>query len=286
MSDPGTNEPKLKGTWMMVRAFLAAEALKLRRSRMAKTALIGMCVTPPSLIGIVWGMETSFQVFPQVLQAISASLWLLTGLTALLLTADLVANEFERGTARVVLGRGTPRWLFVVGKGVVLLAATAVNALATWFCGGLAAILSHLAHAGTEGLGEGIVALFTSGLPAVGVVVLAGAAYISLTTVIGLLTRSPAFTMLGGLGLFIGDFLLGEFSFVPAWQEVELGAFSILSNTNALLNQLPEAQGITWMLQEGPAVSPSTALFVLACYIIGGMVVACALFQRQDVLNK
>ena len=271
-----------KQVWGTLRAFVVAEAFKLRRSRAAKVALIAMSITPAATIAIVWGMETSFKLFPQVIRAVGASLWLLTGLTTMVLTANSVGSEYELGTLRAALGRGTPRGLFIVGKAVVLLGATLLNALAAWLSGSVAAILSHLSHAGTEGLAEGVRALLTSGLAAVGMVLLAAAAYIGLVMVIGVLVRSVAFATFGALGLFAGDFILGESAIVPGLSEVEIGAFSILSDTNLLLNQLPVALGIDWTLSGHRGTQVSSAVFALACYAIGGIVLACFLFRRQD----
>jgi ABC-type transport system involved in multi-copper enzyme maturation permease subunit len=267
-------------------AFVVAEAFKMRRSRAAKAALIAMAITPVVTIAIVWGMETSFKVFPQVIRAVGASLWLLTGLTTMVLTASSLGNEYEQGTLRVALGRGTPRWLFIVGKAVVLLGATLLNALAAWLSGSVAAILSHLSHAGTEGLAEGIHAVLTSGLAAVGMVLLAAGAYTGLVMALAVLFRSVAFATFGALGLFAADFVLGEAAIVPGLAEVDIGAFSILSDTNLLLNQLPVALGVDWTLSGHRGTQVGSAAFALACYAIGGIVLACLMFRRQDQIAR
>ena len=268
-----------------LRSFLAAELLKLRHWRIAKVSLAAICFTPPLLIGVMGSLKADVSVFPEVLQMIGASLWVLIGVATLMLTADWVGNEFEWGTARMVLGRGVPRGVFVVGKGMVLLGVVVVNALAGWFCSGVAAVTSHVMLAGTPGLGEGVGALLTSGLAGVGILVLEGAAYIGIGLFIGVLTRSPALTSLGGLGFLMGDFLLGEFALIP---EVEggLGAFSILSNTSSLLASLPVTMISVWAASDVAGPKPGIAIFALACYAIVGMVSSCCLFQRLDFTGR
>jgi hypothetical protein len=273
-------------TPQLLRAFFAAELFKLRRSWLAKTAFGAMCATPVASIGIVWALGSDASYFPNAVPVIGAGFWLLAGLTALLLTAGTVGSEFELGTGYAAVGRGTPRWLFVVGKAIVLLGAAAVNTLAGWLCGGLVATVSHLTQVGTEGLGEGLGIMLTSGLAGVGVAVLSAASYVGLVLIVAIVTRSSAFAMFGGLGLFMADFMMGEFAPVQGLQDRGLGALSIMSNTNLLLNRLTFAMGADWSMTAGTEVRSGTALFALASYAIGGTVLACILFQQQDLRGK
>ena len=270
----------------LVRTFLAAELFKLHRSRLARVVFGTMCVAPVIPIGTVWAFGSTASVFPEVVHIVGASFWLLAGLTSLLLIAGSLGNEYELGTTYAAVGRGTPRWLFVAGKAIVVLGAATINSLVAWLCSGLMAVVSHLVQVGTAGLGDGIRTLLTSGLLAVGIAVLSAASYIGLVTAIGVLARSTAFTMFGGLGLFMIDFFVGEFTPVPGLQDSSLGVFSILSNTNLLLNRLSTAMGATWSATGGTGTSPGTAVLVMACYAIGGIVLACALFQRQDLRGR
>jgi ABC-type transport system involved in multi-copper enzyme maturation permease subunit len=267
----------------LLRAFFSVELFKLRRSWLAKASLGAMCLAPLVSIAIVWALGSDASYLPGVLRVIGAAFWLLAGLTALLLTAGTVGSEFELGTAYAAVGRGTPRWLLVTGKAVVLLGAAGVNTLAGWLCGGLMATVSHLVQVGTAGLGEGLVHLLTSGLLAVGVAVLSAASYIGVVMVVAILTRSSSFAMFGGIGLFMVDFMLGEFTPFQALQEKGLGAFSIMSNTNLLMNRLHFAMGADWSATARTDVGPGSAVVSLAGYAIGGIVLACVLFQRQDL---
>jgi ABC-type transport system involved in multi-copper enzyme maturation permease subunit len=267
-------------------AYLAAEIFKMRHSNLAKVALGTMGATPLIAIGIVWSLGSSASVFPEVMPVIGASFWLLAGLTSLLLTAGSIGDEFELGTVQVVVGRGTPRWLFVLGKASVLLGAAAINVLVGWFCGGLMAVVSHLIQVGMQGLGEGLRILLTSGLAAVGIAVLSAASYIGLTMVVGVLTRTTAFTMFGGMAFFVVDFLLGGFTPIPGWKEKGLGAFSVIGNTNLLLNRLSYAMGADWSATVHPDIGSGTAISVLACYAIGGAILSSVLFRRQDLRGK
>jgi len=117
----------------------------------------------------------------------------------------------------------------------------------------------------------------------VGVAVLSAASYIGVVMVVAILTRSSSFAMFGGIGLFMVDFMLGEFTPVQALQEKGLGAFSIMSNTNLLMNRLHFAMGADWSATAGTEVGPGIAVLSLASYAIGGIVLACVLFQRQDL---
>jgi ABC-type transport system involved in multi-copper enzyme maturation permease subunit len=273
-------------TLQLLRAFFAAELFKLRRSRLAKAALAAMCVAPVVSIGIVWALGSDASYYPNVLPVIGTGFWLLSGLTALLLTAGTVGSEFEMGTGYAAVGRGTPRWLFVMGKAIVLLGAAAANTLAGWLCGGLVATVSHLIQVGTDGLGGGLRLMLTSGLVGVGVAVLSAASYVGLVLVVAILTRSSAFSMFGGLGLFMVDFVMGEFSPAGEMGEKGLGAFSVMSNTNLLLNRTTFSMGADWSATTGAEVGASTAALVLICYAIGGVALACVLFQRQDLRGR
>lgn len=285
MNDVQTGGSQRKQTWSVLRPFVVAELFKLRHSRTARGAFAAVCITPLVLIGVLRSLRADVATFPQVLQVIGASSWVLVGLTTLLLTADWIGSEFEQGTARTVLGRGTPRWVFVVGKGVILLGMGAVNAFAAWLCGGIAALVSHMTLAGAAGLGDGVVALLTSGLAGVGVLVLEAAAYVGIGLFIGVFTRSPAFTTLGGLGLFVGDFLLGEFALIPG-VEGGLGAWSILGNVGILLASLPVTMMSVWATSDRAGAEPKTAVFALVCYAIVGMMSACYLFRRRDFASR
>lgn len=272
--------------WRAARAFLVAETFKLRRSWLAVTAFLTMCGAPLVAIGIVAALGSQAAVFPTVAAVIGMLLWLLSGMTSLLLAAGSVGSEYQLGTVNVAVGRGTPRLLFMAGKAAVLLGAAVVNATAVWFVGGIAAVASHLINAGTDGLGDGLRLLLTSGLLAVGIAVLASAAYTGLVMAIGVVVRSSSYAMFGGLGLFMVDLFLGELTPVPDWQDGGWGTFSILGNVNLLLNQLPDALGADWTASADRFSSAWGAVCVLACYAVGGAVAACVLFQRQDLRGK
>ena len=120
------------------------------------------------------------------------SFWLLSGLAGMLLTAGTVGSDFELGTANVCVSRGLPRWQFLAGKALVLSVVLLAATLAGWACGSMGAVVSHLAHVGSVGLGKGIRVLLTSGLLAVGISALTAVAYVGLVMVVGVLTRSSA----------------------------------------------------------------------------------------------
>lgn len=260
-----------------LRAFILAEWFKLSQSRTARATLIAMAVTPITAVWGIWAAGGNSVILPRALQIVGASLLLLTGLNALLLTATLIGSEFEQGTARVTMGRGVSRAMFILGKGAALLIMMLINTLAGWFFGSIAAIISHLAQIGTTTLTFGILTLLTSGLDALPIVLLSAAAYISLGLVAGVITRSTSFAMLGGLGVFVIDFYFQAI--------VDKGsAFSILGNTAVLLNNLtfPMFSPEFNILQEG-VMKPGTAVLILITYTLIGTSLAILLLERQDL---
>ncbi|MBN1580251.1 MAG: ABC transporter permease [Anaerolineae bacterium] len=270
-------------TLRLLEQFIAVEWLKLRRSRTFKAILITMAATPAvALLALSW-LEGNPIVFLRALEAIGAFLVVLGTFSALLLTATVLGSEFEQGTVQVIVERGIPRWMFIAGKGSALIVAAALSALAGWFCSGIAAVISHVSQAGTRILLLGILGLFTSGLDTILIVVLMVAAYVSLTMIVGVLTRSTAFTMFGGLGLFMADLLVnGDLGF-----EFNLGqfsTFSIFHNAVALLNKLQFTMAPLSLIAGGKfETQPAAAAAILLAYALGGFAVAIFVFQRQDL---
>ena len=265
-----------------LRQYVEAELLKLRHSRTTRMLWVTMAITPPIIIGLLWWLRGEYSVFPGALRTVGTCLLMLIGLGASLSTGDAIGSEFEQDTAQVAIGRGVPRWAFIAGKGIALLAAALVYALTVWLCGSLASLVSHVSQAGTAGLTMGILALLTAGLDAVGTVVLAAAATIGLVMVIGVLTRSSALATFGGLGLYVGDFYLAgglglEFE-IP-----HFNTFSIFHNTSNLLGRLSFSMAPTLPLSAGSSTEPGAAILALVCYAMGGTALAFLLFLRQDL---
>ncbi len=262
-----------------LRAFITAEWFKLRQSRAARATLIAMAVTPITAVWGIWAAGGNSVILPRALQIVGASLLLLTGLSAFLLTAIAIGSEFEQGTVRVTMGRGVSRAMFVLGKGAALLLMMLINALAGWFFGSIAATISHLVQNGTFGLTFGILTLLTSGLDAIPIVLLSAAAYIGLGLAVSIVTRSTSLAMLGGLGVFMADFYLQAIANTGS-------AFSILGNTAVLLNSLtfPMFSPEFNILEEG-AVSVGTAVLTLITYALVGAGLAIFALHQQDLEN-
>ena len=276
---------KLAETWHLLQHLMATEQLKLRYLYLFKAILVAMAVTPAVALLSIMLLRDSSIVFPQVLEWIGAFLLVLGSFSAPLLTATMLGSEFEQGTAQVIVARGIPRWMLIVGKGGILIAAIALGALAGWFSGSIAAVVGHISQAGTRILLFGILALCTSGLDAVAVVVLAAFAYAGITMAIAVLTRSTAFTTFGGLGLVMGDLLVNG-NLGVGFELGQWSTFSIFHNTVALLSKLQFTMAPTSLLASGKFSTPSaTAVIVLLCYALGGLAAAILLFQRQDINN-
>jgi ABC-type transport system involved in multi-copper enzyme maturation permease subunit len=266
---------------LFLRAFVAAELFKLRRSRLAKMTIVATMVISPAITGVVWLLlgDESMSTFPRVLELIYVPLWLLVELSGLLLTVEVMGSEFDGGTVRTIVGRGAPRWLFISGKAIALFIAVAVNASVGAFSGGVFAAISHLSQMGTEGLVNGLGEFLTSFLPAVGIVSLVGLAYIGILLLLVVLARSSAPAMLVGLVILGGDFVIqaiGVEGFDP-------GAYSINGNTFVLFSRIIESSLSTAV--EGSA-GPGRAFFTLALYAGVGVIAAYYVFKQQDLADK
>lgn len=273
-------------SWCLLRSFVAAELFKLRRSRVAKAMVVATAVASPILIGVTWLLlgDEGMTTLPRVLELIYLPLWLLAGLIGLLLAVEAMGSEFDQGTVRTVMGRGTPRWLFVGGKAVALLIAVAVNAVVGTLSGGVLAAVSHLSQVGAMGLAEGLGRLVLSCLPVVGIVALSGLAYAGILLSLVVLVRSSALAMLGGLLIFGGDFTMA--STMPLGiKKLDLSGYSIFRSTFVLLSQIVKNMSDLGIVSEGPD-DPWRAFLTLALYAVAGVVLACYVFRQQDLAGK
>jgi len=269
-------------SWLLLRPFVAAELFKLRRSRVGKATLIVTAVASPLITGLVWLVgDEKASTFPRVLELIYLPSWLLAGLIGLLLAVEVMGGEFAQGTVRTVMGRGTPRWLFVDGKAVALLIAVSVNAIVCTLSGGVFATVSHLSQLGTAGLAEGWREFARFCLPAVGIVTLSGLAYVGILLLVVMLVRSPALAMLAGLLFFGSDFIvsaIGVEGFDP-------GAFSIICSTSVLFSRTIKNVR-TFNLPKIEGLDAGHAFLTLLLYAVAGMVLAYCIFEQQDLAGK
>jgi ABC-type transport system involved in multi-copper enzyme maturation permease subunit len=260
--------------------FVKAELFRLWRSRLSRAALVAPALGCPVVIAVLWLLgDDRYCVFPQVTQLIYLPSWLIVGLVAVLLVVDAVGREFEQGTARTVVGRGTPRWLFVSGKVLALLVAVVIGASAATISGAACAGVSHLLQSGTAGLADGLGAFLRSWPLGLGAVVLEAMAYVGIMVLGTVLVRSPTLSTLAGLLLFGGDFLVSALGL----GEPGLRAWSIMGNAGTLLaaSALANSPGLIAPPVGGHHLGE--ALLALTLYAIIGMGVACYLFRRQDL---
>ncbi len=265
-------------------AFFAVERLKLRQSWACKAMWIVTAVTPVVALVTLAQFDGEAVAFPRALELIGAFLLILTTMNVLLLTTTVIGGEFEHETVRVVIQRGIPRWLFVLGKMGTLSYAALIYALTGWACGSVAALISQAIRFGPQGgLWLWLLVLCTSGLDAAAIAVLAAAAYAGLALVGGMIVRSSAWTLFIGLGLFLGDLLVnGNLGFA-----VSLGPYkaaSVFSNAVFLLNGLQFSMAPLMLIHQGDvSVRPQTALIVLIGYALGSTAIAIGLFGWQDL---
>jgi ABC-type transport system involved in multi-copper enzyme maturation permease subunit len=275
----------VKTSWRLLRSFVGAELFKLRHSRLAKAVVVTMGLGSPVATTFVWllGDET-MSTFPRVLELIYLPLWLLVEMIGLLLAVEVMGSEFEQGTVRTVVGRGTPRWLFVGGKAIALLVAVSVYAVVGVLSGGFFATISHLSQLGTRGLVEGWREFFVSCLPAAGIATLAGSAYVGILLLLVVLTRSSALAMLGGLLIFGGDFIV--VSGVPLGiEKFDPAGYSIFRCASALFYRAVEGVWGMGIISEG-SQTPGRAFLTLALYAVAGVVLTYCVFKRQDLAGK
>ncbi len=278
-------QDSFKEAWLLLRSFVVAELFKLQRSRVAKAMAIATAIVSPLIIGVIWLLlgDEGTSTFPRVLELIYLPLWLLPGLIGLMLTVEVLGNEFEQDTVRTVVGRGTPRGLFVGGKVAALLIAMTVNCILCTLPGSVLATISHLSQLGTNGLGEGLGELFISWLPAAGIAILVGSVYVGILSSLIVLTRSSALAMLGGLFIFGSDFIitnLGTEGFDP-------GAYSILRNTFVLFSKaIQDIEAWVITLKGFDDFGPWRAFFTLALYAVAGVALAYCVFRQQDLTGK
>jgi len=269
-------------SWLLIRPFVSAELFKLRRSRVGKATLVVTAVASPLITGLVWliGGEKE-STFPRVLELIYLPSWLLAGLIGLLLAVEVMGGEFAQGTVRTVMGRGTPRWLFVGGKAVALLVAVTVNAIVCTLSGGVFATVSHLGQLGTAGLAEGWREFARFCLPALGIIILSALAYVGILLLVVVLVRSSALAMLAGLLIFGGDFIIEALGM----EGLDPGAYSIYRSTSVLFSQVVKGMESLGMTVEGLG-DPGRAFLTLAFYAVAGVVLAYYVFKRQDLAGK
>jgi len=279
-----TRRPGFAWHWPLLRAFLQCERLKLHRSRVFKIMLVATAITPAVTLLILSQIDGQAVAFPRALELIGAFLLILTTMNALLLVTTVLGDEFEHNTIRTAIGRGIPRWVFMVGKEITLIYAALIYALVGWTCSGGVALISQAVRLGSQGgLWVWLLVLCTSGLDAAAVAVLAAAAYTGLALAGGMIVRSPAFTLFIGLGLFLGDLLItGNLGFA-----VNLGAYkiaSIFNNAILILNGLQISMAPLALIQHGDATTqPLTALIVLIGYAFGGTAIAFGLLWWRDL---
>lgn len=265
------------------RAFVAAELFKLRRSRLAKAMIIAMAVASPLMTGVVWLLlgDERMSTFPGVQELIYLPLVLLAGVIGLLLAVEVEGGEFDHGTARAVVGRGAPRWLFVGGKAAALLVAVSVYAVVGVLSGGFFAAISHVSQLGASGLAEGLRGFFATCLPAVGIAALVGSVYVGILLLLVALMRSSAPAMLVGLVILGGDFVIDA----TGMAGFDAGAYSIYGNTSVLLAQVIESSLSAATMVRG-STTPGRALLTLAFYAAAGATLAYCVFRRQDLGGK
>jgi ABC-type transport system involved in multi-copper enzyme maturation permease subunit len=260
--------------------FVKAELFRLWRSRVSRAALVTPALGCPVAIAVLWLLgDDRYRTFPQVTELIYLPSWLIVGLVAVLLVVDAVGREFEQGTARTVVGRGTPRWLFVSGKALALLVAVAIGASAATICGAACAGLSHLLQAGTAGLADGLGEFLRSWPLGLGVLALEAMAYAGVMVLGTVLVRSSTLSTLAGLLLFGGDFSVSALGL----GEPGLKTWSIMGNAGALLTASALANSPGLLAPPVGVHHLEEALLALTLYAIAGVGGACYLFRRQDL---
>ena len=210
--------------------------------------------------------------FPGALGAVMSDIQIFGGLLIIVLAVNTVTGEFRNGTIAQIIGRGTTRRRFVLGK----IGAVSVMALA-WIA--VAAVFGFLlvSYYGSE------VAPMTSGgvtggiLPVIAFTWLVLMLYALLGVFLGFVLRSGTMAVAAGILIFMFDWVFISFG-IPG-SGVALDAvrnyapnFNVISVMNAISPSETEFTG-GYLMQWGSAAfdkynEPGMAFGVLSAYII------------------
>lgn len=266
------------------------EILKYWRKPVARFAAILLLACPIAGDILLASISSRDAVFPRITYYLFASdMLMFIALMPVVISVIALGNDYDLGTVRSILSLGVPRHRFILAKIITTVSAVLINS-ATYVIGGLGAgLVSHTMLSDTpffEAAGHDIFWRALGVTLVIAVVGYVSAGAVMLALVLG---RTSWAGMLGGLGYFLGDFMLGGIGVANVrWLEgVHRYTFSyyalslldriFVSDPNLTL---PRAWG-----EQGPAhpIWALTALLLLGSTLV---LVAILIFRRQDVLAK
>lgn len=199
-----------------------------------------------------------------------------------ILSASTLGAEYSLGTLRPILLRGVGRQTFLGGKWLALAAST-TGAL---FVATAAAAASGVLISGMAGPPTAATEITGSwGEVAISFVRVWATllAFLTIVSVLTLLTRSTAAGMALGLGLYLFEGLFVRLMTLAfSWFE-QVGDYLPIRNINALArstyNLAPASMG-------GNAIGTAQAGIVVAVYVLVAAVIAVVVFRRRDVVGS
>lgn len=225
--------------------------------------------------------------FPGALGAVMSDIQIFGGLLIIVLAVNTVAGEFRNGTIAQIIGRGTTRRRFVLGK----TGALAVTAL-VWIA--VAAVFGFLLASYYESqmelvTGSGIA---NGMLPVIAFTWLVLMLYALFGVFLGFVLRSGTMAVAAGILIFMFDWLFITFG-IPG-SGVALDAvrnyaptFNVISVMHSIS---PGEAGFTggYLMQWGSAAfdkynEPGMALGILSAYIIFFIGVSLYVMSRRDL---
>jgi ABC-2 type transport system permease protein len=199
-----------------------------------------------------------------------------------ILSASALGAEYSLGTLRPILLRGVGRQTLLGGKLLVLaVSTTGALFLATAAAAASGVLISAMAEPPT------VATAITSSWGEVAIsfvrVWATLLAFLTLASVLTLLTRSTAAGMALSLGLYLFEGLFVRLMTLAfSWFE-QVGDYLPMRNINALArstyNLAPGGTG-------GSAVSIAHASIVVAVYVLVAAVIAVVVFRRRDVVGS
>ncbi len=244
---------------------LQIELFKLRRLVVTRAVVLSIILGPAVMVGVLRLATAEVRtIVEDPGDIVLVSVVLLAGVGAVVMAAATFGREYDLGTGRGLLMRGSPRTGMVAAKTAAMLAVAGCTGVVA---SGLGAIAMR-AVGWQPSLSEAVWLLAeTSGL-----VVLVGLSYTGAAALGAIVGQSTTAGMLAGLTFFLGDFLLGTVR-----TRLPLSDWMPVSN-------LFTVAGIFESAIAGPQTHSPGDSFLRLLMVGAGLVFAAALlFRRQDV---
>jgi ABC-type transport system involved in multi-copper enzyme maturation permease subunit len=244
---------------------LRIELFKLGRLVVARAVVLSIILGPLVMVAMLRLATNDVRtIVEDPGDIVLISVVLLAGVGAVVLAAATFGREYDLGTGRALLVRGSPRVGMAIAKTTVMLAAAGCTGVVASGIGAMA-----MRAVGWQPSASEAIRLLAQGG---GLVVLVGLSYSGAAALGAIAGQSTTAGMLAGLTFFLGDFLLGTVR-----TRLPLSDWMPVSNLFAIA-------GIFESAIAGPQTrSPQDAALRLLSVGMGLVAAAVLLYRRQDV---